>query len=160
MPSPSASAASASEAATKSVFDLAVWAAVPSILWALVALGVGAYFRNQFSAPIAAFVVRVKDGSTLKVGGLEIGTTSGLVATPGDFSKEDSRVGVYEDDKSRETHRHEIYKDSRGAMLVHRLQKSSANGQLYDILIYVRSAQDQLCGLGNCRLLLWKLLGK
>jgi len=154
VPSPSASAAavaasaaSASDSATKSVFDLAVWSAVPSVLWALIALGVLAYFRGHISDLLAALVVRVKDGSTLKVGGLEIGAASGLVATPGNFSKEDSRVGVYQDDKSRESQRHGIYKEARGAMLVHRLQKSSQDGQLYDILIYVVPHKASFAGL-------------
>jgi len=156
VPSPSASAAastasgsavSAADSATKSVFDLAVWSAIPSILWALIALGVIFYFRSHISNLLTALVVRVKDGAVLKVGGLEIGSASGLIATPGNFSKEDSRVGVYQDDKSRESQRHEIYKEARGAMLVHRLQKSSKDGQLYDILIYVIPHKASFAGL-------------
>jgi hypothetical protein len=131
----------------KSMFDLAVWSAVPSILWALVAVGLLVYFRTHISDLLAAFVVRVKDGAALKVGGLEIGATSGLVATPGNFSKEDTRIGAYQDDKSREAHRHQIYKEARGAMLVHRLQKSSQDGQLYDILIYVVPHKASFAGL-------------
>jgi hypothetical protein len=141
------SASSAADSAAKSVFDLTVWSAIPSILWALIALGMLACFRSHIVNLLAALVVRIKDGAALKVGGLEIGSTSGLVATPGNFSTEDSRVGVYQDDKSRENQRHDIYKEARGAMLVHRLQKSSQDGQLYDILIYVIPHKASFAGL-------------
>ena len=105
------------------------------------------YFRSHISSLLTALVARVKDGAALKIGGLEIGSGSGLVATPGDFSKEDSRVGVYQDDKSREIQRHKIYEEARGAMLVHRLQKSSEDGQLYDILIYLIPHKASFAGL-------------
>lgn len=153
MPASSASAAAASSAssapdsAMKSVFDLAVWSAVPSLLWALIAVVMLAYLRRHISDLLAALVLRLKDGAAFKVGGLEIGTASGLVATPGNFSKEDSRIGVYQDDQSREYQRHQIYEEARGAMLVHRLQKSSQDGQLYDILIYVIPHKTSFAGL-------------
>ncbi|KZT16110.1 hypothetical protein A1D30_11380 [Acidovorax sp. GW101-3H11] len=105
------------------------------------------YFRGHISSLLKALVVRIKDGAVLKVGGLEIGSASGLVAIPGSFSKEDSRVGVYQDDESRANQRHEIYKEARGVMLVHRLQKSSQDGQLYDILIYVIPHKTSFTGL-------------
>lgn len=135
------------ESSAKPFFDQAVWSAVPSIVWVCAILAVVFFFRNDIRMLFQAFVSRLKGGASIKVAGLEIGASSGLVATPGGFSNEDSRVGVYQDDKSRETHRHDLYKDARGVMLVHRLQRSNKNGQLYDILIYVVPHKSTLAGV-------------
>lgn len=140
-------AASASDSATKSVLDLAIWSAVPSVLWAFIALGILIYYRSHITNLFSALVSRIREGSALKVVGVEIGAASGLVATPGNFSKEEKRVGAYQDDKSREDQRDTIYKEARGAMLVHRLQKSSQEGQLYDVLVYVIPHKASLAGV-------------
>jgi hypothetical protein len=143
----SAALTASSVAAEKSPFDLAVWSVLPGTLWAMAAIGGLIYFRHQIAEVISAFVSRLHQGSSVKVGGVEIGAAAGLVATPGDFSSEDSRVGVFEDDNSRAAQRHDIYKTSRGAMLVHRLQKSNENGQLYDVLIYIIPHKSNLAGV-------------
>jgi hypothetical protein len=120
---------------------------VPSVVWAIVVAGTLIYFRDDLSRLFRAFVSRVRDGAGIKVAGIEIGDSSGLRAKPGGFSQEDTRVGVYEDDKSRETHRHDLYKDARGVMLVHQLQRSNSDGQLYDVLIYVVPHKASLAGV-------------
>jgi hypothetical protein len=135
------------EVAAKPFFDQAIWSAVPSIFWVCAVLTIIFYFRKEIRMLVQAMVSRLKDGASIKVAGLEIGTSSGLLATPGDFSKEDSRVGVYQDDKSREILRENIYKDARGVMLVHRIQRSIKEGQLYDILIYVVPHRSSLAGV-------------
>lgn len=124
-----------------------MWAAVPSVIWALLILATLVYFRVELSQLVNALVLRIRDGAALKVAGLEIGGASGLVARPGGFSNEDTRVGVREDDKDRALHRQSLYEAARGAMLVHRLQRSTADGQLYDILIYVIPHKSMLSGV-------------
>jgi hypothetical protein len=143
----SATSTASSAISGKSVFDFAFWSILPGTLWALAAIGALIYFRHQIAEVISAFVSRLREGSSIKVVGVEIGPTAGLVAVPGNFSQEDSRVGVYEDDGSRANQRHDIYKALRGVMLTHRLQKSNSDGQLYDILIYVIPHKSNLIGV-------------
>ncbi len=122
----------------KPFFDSAIWAAVPSIVWVLLIAGLIWWLRTELKALLSALVNRVKSGGPLKVGPFEIGPASGLVAAPGDFSQEDSRVGVHVDtDGVRSRERDALYQAARSVMLVHRLQRSSQDRQLYDILIYV-----------------------
>jgi hypothetical protein len=66
------------------------------------------------------------------------------VASPGtDFSAEDSHHGVYIDETKVFTHaRDSLYSEARNVMLVHRLQRSVDDGQLYDILIYLVPHQN------------------
>ena len=125
------------EAVSKPIFDQAVWGAIPSALWVVATLVVIYWYKDQIRKLLAALADRLKAGSSLKLAGFEIGTESGLVATPGDFSNEDSRIGVHEDDGKRGLERTKLYEQCRGAMLVHRIQRSTEDGQLYDVLIYV-----------------------
>jgi hypothetical protein len=127
----------AADAVSKPFFDQAIWSAVPSILWAIAVLILVYWFRQELTQLFNALVARLNAGAPIKLAGLEIGSNSGLVAAPGDFSADDSRVGVYEDDGTRERERNEIYQRDRGVMLVHRLQRSTEDGQHYDALIYV-----------------------
>ena len=126
------------EIVEKPFFGQAIWTAMPTMLWVLLLAGLIAYFRNEIRGIFAALTSRLKDGAALKIAGLEIGASSGLVAAPGDFTSEDSRIGVHKDDNgSRQSERNKIYQDCKGIMLVHQLQRSSQDGQLYDLLIYV-----------------------
>ncbi len=123
---------------TKSLLDYAFWNAVPSLLWVALLASVVWWLRVELKDALTALISRLNAGVPLKLGGFEIGAASGLVAAPGNFSSEDSRVGVYVDsDGNRAKERHGLYEVARGAMLVHRLQRSSTEGQLYSILIYV-----------------------
>lgn len=124
--------------AAKPFFDAAVWTAVPSIVWVFLIAGVIWWLRFELKSLLSALISRVKSGGPFKVGFVEIGPSSGMVAKPGDFSSEDTRVGVYVDkDGTRVAERDALYQSARDVMLVHRLQRSSQDRQLYDILIYV-----------------------
>lgn len=124
--------------AAKPFFDSAVWGALPSIVWVLLIAAIVWWLRSEIKALFSALVSRVKSGGHFKVGFVEIGPSSGMVAKPGDFSNEDTRVGVYVDKEgARAEERDALYQTARDVMLVHRLQRSSQDGQLYDILIYV-----------------------
>lgn len=125
------------EIATKPLIDSTFWAIVPSVLWALIVAFSILWFQIEFRQIFKGLASRLRSGAALKLAGLEIGEDSGLNAKPGDFSGEDSRIGVREDDGARKRQRDALYSESRGVMLTHRLQRSSQDGQLYDILIYV-----------------------
>ena len=129
--------ANAAETAIKPFLDQAVWGAVPSMIWAVAIALLVYWFKAEFKQLFSALVARLKSGSSIKLAGLEIGAASGLVATHGGFSNNDSQVGVYKDNGSREAHRNKLYGECRGVMLVHRLQHSTSDGQLYDVLIYL-----------------------
>jgi hypothetical protein len=133
-----AEVASTAETVAKPFFDQAVWGSVPTLLWVLFLTAFLWHFRADIHSLVGALVSRLKGGAAVKLAGFEIGATSGLVAAPGDFSNEDSRVGVYVDQSgSREKERAGLYAQSKGVMLVHRLQRSRSENHLYDILIYV-----------------------
>jgi hypothetical protein len=122
----------------RSFFDSTFWSAVPSIVWVLLIVGVVWWLGSELKALLSACVSRIKAGGQFKAGWFEIGPASGLVAVASDFSKEDSRVGVYADsDHRRENERKALRQAARDVMLVHRLQRSTQDRQLYDILIYV-----------------------
>jgi hypothetical protein len=125
------------EITAKPLIDSTFWAIVPSVLWTLIVAFLILRFQTEFQQIFKALASRLRSGAALKVAGLEIGEDSGLNAKPGDFSGEDSRIGVREDDGARKKQRDALYAKSRGVMLAHRLQRSSQDGQLYDILIYV-----------------------
>ena len=121
----------------KPFFDSAFWSAVPSIVWVLLIVGLVWWLRAELKALLSSLISRLKSGGPIKVGSFEIGPASGMVAAPGDFSNEDTRVGVYIDDGIRAKERDGLYQVARDVMLVHRIQRSSQERQLYDILIYV-----------------------
>jgi hypothetical protein len=122
----------------KPFLDSAFWAAVPSLAWLIFAVAVLFWLRAEIRAALSSVVHRIRSGGQVKIGALEIGANSGLVAAPGDFSKEDSRSGVYVDESGDfAAERESFYSEGRKVMLVHRLQRSLEDGQLYDILIYV-----------------------
>lgn len=125
------------EALTKPFFDQAVWGAIPSIISIFAVIGLLYWLRDELKQVLSALIVRLKSGASIKLAGLEIGPSSGLVASSGDFSAADNRVGIFLDDGTREKARSGIYKQAHGVMLVHRLQRSEEEGQQYDALIYV-----------------------
>ena len=130
----------------KSVFDYEAWVALPSLLWVALVAWVLYHFRTETKATFAAIVARLRSGSALKIAGFELEAEAAVHARPGatkDFSKEDTRVGVREDkDEAMAKDRDGLYQRSRGVMLVHRIQRSKDDGQLYDILFYVIPHKD------------------
>ena len=125
------------EISTKPLFDQAVWSSIPSILWAILVLISVVLLKSELRQLLLALIMRLKSGAAIRFAGLEMSGSSALKADPGSFSHQDSRIGVFPDDGVRTEERDEIYKECRGVMLTHRLQRSIDEGQLYDILIYV-----------------------
>lgn len=140
-------AAKAADTPVKPFFDQAVWSAVPSIIWVTAVLLLVYWFREPIHHLFAALVARLRSGAAFKVAGLEIGPASGLVATHGDFSSNEGSTGVRKDDGTRAQERDRLYEVSRGVALVHRLQRSTEEGQLYDVLIYVIPHKTSLAGV-------------
>ena len=135
------------ESAVKPFFDQALWSAVPSIVWAAVVLLLVYWFREPIQHLFAALVTRLSSGAAFKVAGLEIGPASGLVATHTEFSNSEASTGVRKDDGTHAPERDSLYEVSRGVMLVHRLQRSTEEGQFYDVLIYVIPHKTSLAGV-------------
>jgi hypothetical protein len=123
----------------KPLYDSAIWSAVPSLVWVLLIAVLFWWLRPELKALLVALVSRLKSGGAVKIGNFfEIGASSGLMALPGtDFTTENSEHGVYVDTKEFRNAREALYSNARNVMLVHRLQRSVNDSQLYDILIYL-----------------------
>jgi hypothetical protein len=128
----------ATEASSHTAIDPAIWPIVPSLLWFLLGCVVLFYLRADIARFLRSLSQRLNGGSSIKIAALEIGPSSGLVAAAGRFKATGSQLGVRADsDNVRSKHRHNIYEECRGAMIVHKIQHSGEDGQIYDILIYV-----------------------
>jgi hypothetical protein len=131
-------AGKANEASSNAAIDPAIWPIVPSLLWFVLACVVLFYLRADIARFLRSLTQRLKGGSSIKIAALEIGPSSGLVAATGRFKSSESKHGVRADsDNVRSEHRHNIYEECRRAMIVHKIQHSVEDGQIYDILIYV-----------------------
>jgi hypothetical protein len=142
----------ATESAAKSVWDLAVWGVVPSVIGLLVLSVVLFWLRKEIRQVLRAIVSRLRQGDSLKIAGFEVGAAYGLVANPGDFDLQEKKAGVSKDDGGRSSGRADIYRESKGIMLVHQLQRSIQDGQIYDVLIYVLPHQSAAPGAPRCSL--------
>lgn len=112
------------------------WTALPSILWVVFASVIFLFVREKVSSLLAALLWRVRSGSIVKVGPVEL---DAVRAVPGgELSGAYSQYGIRPDENNiRGKDRFEYYAKTHGVMLVHRLFQSNADDQLYDILIYV-----------------------
>jgi hypothetical protein len=120
--------------------DVAIWSAVPSLAWVLLVAVLFWWLRPELKALLVAFVSRLKSGGAVRIGNFfEFGASSGLMALPGaDFTTENAHQKVYVDKKEEFSNvRNALYSDAHNIMLVHRLQRSVNDSQLYDILIYL-----------------------
>jgi hypothetical protein len=126
------------QADAQTTIDPAVWPIIPDLLWFLLVCVVLFYLRTEIARFLKAVSQRLKGGSSIKIAALEIGPSSGLVAATGRFKQTESKLGVKADsDGKRSKHRDSVYDECRGAMIVHKIQHSSEDGQIYDILIYI-----------------------
>lgn len=63
-------------AAPKPLYDAKIWEAAPGLAWALLALIAVWWLRAELKTLASAVVVRLKEGSPLKLGGLEFGAAA------------------------------------------------------------------------------------
>lgn len=110
------------------------WTALPTILW--VGLTVVALFtlRSHLITLLFHFTRRLRAGASIKLGDLELGAVRATPTprAPGVSAGPPGPAAVL-----RAKERDDIYTNSHGVMLVHRLFRSDTPGQQYDILIYV-----------------------
>lgn len=112
-------------------------AILPNLLWFTLILILILILHKELNKLIKAISTRVKGGSSIKIAALEIGPSSGLIAGGRFKTNESERSFAPEKDGKRANHRDQLYTDCKGAMLVHKIQHSSEDGQLYDLLVYV-----------------------
>lgn len=62
----------------KSFFDSQIWDAAPGLIWALLVFFGAWWLRAELKAMASAVVVRLKDGSPLKVGSVELGAAANI----------------------------------------------------------------------------------
>jgi hypothetical protein len=108
--------------------------AIPTLLWCILLSGIIFAFRLDIRQILRLLVARLQQGSSVKLGSIEIGA---VIAIPARMEKADASRAARRDDGRRKAEREEYYERSRRVMLVHRLSPSTEEGELYDILIYV-----------------------
>jgi hypothetical protein len=132
----------------ESIAEQPFWGAVPTLLWILFLWSVLFAFRAPIRALLATLETRLRLGAPIKLGSVELGAA---IAMPGRLGalKEEKQRGIRPDEDGRRIQeRQRYYTDTRRVMLVHRLFRSTEEGQLYDILIYlVPSYKGYLTGV-------------
>ncbi len=108
--------------------------AIPTLLWCVLLGGATFVFRHDIRRILRLIVARLQQGSSVKLGSIEIGA---VIAMPARMEKADATRSARKDDGPRKTEREDYYERSRRVMLVHTLSPSTEEGELYDILIYV-----------------------
>jgi hypothetical protein len=118
---------------------------LPGLLWAALAIGVTLYFIEELKRLLWSLVLRLKSGSAVKFGPIELGALSSIpAAVPKgvgespywkirDLKKDDGNL-------SRLRDWYAAY--SNYAMLVHKVFPSDKPGQEYDVLLYFVERQE------------------
>jgi hypothetical protein len=93
-------------------------------------------FKKPIHEIVSTLIDRIKKGSSIKAGPLEIGAELRGMAYAEQTSS-DSKVSTGSDGDLRENHRIKIYERNKGLFLTHIIVPSDKVGQLYDIFIYL-----------------------
>jgi prokaryotic YEATS domain len=109
------------------LFQTLIWLAFISIFFVI--------FKQRLRAIISILVHRIKQGSSIKAGPIEIGEELKNM----DYANQSSSLDVLTgcDDQKREEHRDNIYKKNNGIFLTHLIYPSKKNNQKFDIYIYL-----------------------
>ncbi len=116
--------------------DAGIWQNLPTLAWLLFALVVLYVFRKEIRSILSMVSFRIKSGGGLKIAAFELGPS--YIPPSGDIRNQaggkQSRV---DESMQRYQQRKTYYLPNRNIHLVHRLSPSQAEGQLYDILLYL-----------------------
>lgn len=93
------------------------------------------FSRKYLTKILDGVVVRLKNGSSIKIGSIELDGIK--VSGNGVASIDKTHFFVTTDKGKRDGERNKIYNNLRQCMVVHRIFKSSKEGQLFDVLIYL-----------------------
>jgi len=119
------------EAATKFI------SALTQLIWPALIIGILAFLKDDIIQLIRLFKSRILHGGGVKIGGFEIESIRIRKISEHDIK---SGAGVVISEtriEDFENPRRQVYDSCREVMVVHALQRSNSDKQLYDILIYV-----------------------
>ncbi len=93
-------------------------------------------FKKTISDVITTLILRIKKGSSIKAGPIEIGEElKGMQYANQTESSTEVKTGS--DGQQREDHRKRIYEKNKGLFLTHLIYPSAKSGQKFDIYIYL-----------------------
>jgi len=107
-----------------------------TVLWIGFIIGLFLIFRKSINVIISTLVDRIKKGSSVKAGPIEIGEELKNM----EYAKQidsDLPVSTGADGQKREEHRTKIYEKNKGLFLTHLIYPSDKRGQKFDIYIYL-----------------------
>ncbi len=101
-------------------------------------------YKKTISEVIKTLILRIKKGSSIKAGPIEIGEElKGMQYANQTESSPEVKTGS--DGQQRENHRKKIYEKNKGLFLTHLIYPSIKSGQKFDIYIYlIRHKSDDL----------------
>lgn len=123
--------------------DAGVYTLLSTAIWIVLVVILLIAFRKVIRSLIVAITKRLEGGALVKIWNIELGPLR-----VSENSLPESRLIKARIDRSLEVEREDIYKLNKRLFLVHRLFPSSLEGQLYDILIYVKPHKGTY-GSGN-----------
>lgn len=144
---------------TSGILGASFWSAFPSMLpWLVLGLFVVLFF-NQLKSLLAGFAWRMKVGAPVKIGNLELGSVPAVNSN--EITPKETKYRVFfDDDGKRGPERASYYESCRNVMLVHKIFKSSEEGQLFDIQIYlVPHFEGSLAGIARVEYFLGRMWG-
>jgi len=105
-----------------------------TFIWIIFIIIILLIFRKSVWTIINLLIDRVKKGSSIKVGPVEIGEELKNLT----YAKQGSgEIKAEAKGKEREKHRTNIYSENKGLFLTHIISPSKKIGQKYDIFIYL-----------------------
>ncbi len=99
-------------------------------------------FKDNVRKIFGAIIERIKSGSSLKAGPIEIGEDLKNLNYAEPQHIEASTIAVGTESSKREKHRVKIYENNRGIFLTHVLRPTSNPDQVYDAYIYLIRHKD------------------
>jgi len=113
--------------------DPSFWTAVPTVLWVFLICVFLSINHRHIDGFLGAISARLRAGASLKLGGLEL---SAIPEVPHVALPESEHSSSYQAPQPLRDERKRVYADVRGVMIVHRLFRSTQEGQAYDVLLY------------------------
>jgi hypothetical protein len=127
------------------------WTALPSILWVSLLIIILLVLYKPISELISQFIIRVRAGAPMRIGYVEFGAVQTEQAhTASSISSSSAPESAYSPESAHPAGegmspeamdlnyaRESFKEETRRIMLVHRLFRSTKQGQVYDVLIYL-----------------------
>lgn len=121
--------------------DPGFYSLLSTLIWIILALVLLYFFRDVVRGLIRALTKRLEGGALIKIWNIELGPLRVSENRVPENSLLKARV-----DQSQEKERDNIYVSNHRIFLVHRLFPSSIDGQLYDILMYLKPHKGNTSG--------------